>query len=72
MSDKNYNFASRLFFVSEVFEKPVNSDLVYHHDKSGFFLTCSMVSNLLVQLQIYWQIYMIYLVGVLTGLELFK
>ena len=68
---KNYCPVS-LLSVSKVFEKLVNNRIVDHLEKCGFFLISSMVLGLLDQLQILLQLYLIELLGLLTGLELLK
>ena len=60
---KNYHPVSILSVVSKVFEKLENM---------AFFLISSMVLGLLDQLQIFWQLYLIELLGLLTGLWLTK
>ena len=56
--------------VSKAFEKLVNDRIVDHLEKCGFFLVSSMILGLLNQLQI--QLYVIELLGLLTGLELLE
>ena len=68
---KNYRPVSLLFVVSKVFEKLVNHRIVDHLEKYGLFLISSMVC-LLNQLQIFWQLYLTELLGVLTGLRLLE
>ena len=58
--------------VSKVFEKLVNNRLVDHLEKCGLFLISSMVVGLLDQLQIFWQLFLIELLGLLTGLGLLE
>ena len=54
--------------ISEMFEKLVNNRLVDHFEKCGLFSDFqSMVSGLLNQLQIFWQFYLIELIGLLIG-----
>ena len=60
---KNYHPVSILSVVSKVFEELENM---------AFFLISSMVLGLLDQLQIFWQLYLIELLGLLTGLWLTK
>ena len=67
---KNYRPVSLLSVVSKVFEKLVNNRIVDHLEKCGLFLTSIMVLGLLDQLQIFWQLYLIELPGLLTGLGL--
>ena len=69
---KNYRPVSLLSVVSKVFEKLVNNRIVDHLEKCGLFLISSMVLCLLDQLQIFSQLYLIELLGLLTGLELLK
>ena len=64
---KNYGPVSLLSMVSKVFEKLVNNRIVDHLEKCGLFLISSMVLGLLDQLQIFSQLYMIELLGLLTG-----
>ena len=63
---------SLLSVVSKVFEKLVDNRIVDHLEKCGFFLRSSMVLGLLDQLQIFWQLYLIELLELLTGLRLLK
>ena len=63
---------SLLSVVSKVFEKFINNRLVDHIKKWGLFLIPSMVLGLLNQLQIFWQLYLIELLGHLIGLGLLK
>ena len=65
---KNYRPVSLLFVVSKVFEKLVNNSIVHHLEKCG--LISSMVLGLLDQLQIFWQLFLIELPGLLTGVGL--
>ena len=58
--------------ISKVFEKLVNNVFVGHLEKCGFFPNFSMVLGLLDQLQIFGQLYLIELLGLLTGLGLHK
>ena len=67
-----YHPVSLLSVVSKVFEKLVNNRIVDHLKKCGFFLIFSMVLVLLDQLQIFSQLYLIELVGVLAGLVLLE
>ena len=67
---KNYRPVGLLSVVSKVFEKLVNNRIVDHLEKCGLFLTFIMVLGLLDQLQIFWQLYLIELPGLLTGLGL--
>ena len=54
--------------VSKVFEKPVNSRIVDHLEKCGFFLIYRVVLGVLNQFQIFLQLFLIELLGILTGL----
>ena len=58
--------------VSKVFEKLVDNRIVNQLDKCGLFLIFSMVLGLLDQLQIFLQLYLIELLGLLTGLGLLE
>ena len=69
---KNYCPVSLLSVVNKVFEKLVNNKIVNHLEKCGLFLISSMVLGLLNQLQIFSQLYLIELLGLLTGLELLE
>ena len=64
---KNYCPVSLLFVVSKVFEKLVNSRILDQLEKCGLFFIPSMVLGLLDQLQIFSQLYLIELLGLLTG-----
>ena len=66
---KNYQPVCLLSAVSIIFEKLVNNRVVDHLEKCGLFLISSMVLCLLNQLQIFRQLYLIDLLGVLTGLR---
>ena len=66
---KNYCSVSLLSVVSKVFEKLANSRLNDHLENCGLFST---VLGLFDQLQIFWQFYLIELLGLLTGLGLLK
>ena len=69
---KNYCSVSP-FVVHKVFEKLVNNRIVDHLEKCVFFfLISSIVLGLLNQLQIFLQLYLIELQGLLTGLELLE
>ena len=61
-----------LSVVSKVFEKLVNNRIVDHLEKCGLFLISSMVLGLLDQLQIFPQLHLIELLGLLTGLRLLE
>ena len=67
---KNYHNVSLLYVVSKVFEKLGNTRIVDHRKKCSFFMISSMVLGLLNQLQIFWQLYLTELLGLLTGLGL--
>ena len=67
---KNYYFVSLLSVVSKVFERLVNNRIVDHLEKCGFFLISSVVLCLFDQMQIFWQLYLIELLGLLTSLGL--
>ena len=69
---KNYCPVSILSEVSKVFEKLINNRIVDLLEKCGLFLIYSMVLDLLDQLQIFSQLYLIELPGLLTGLGLLK
>ena len=71
-TDKNYRPVSLLSVVSKVFEKLVNNRIVDHLEKFGFFLISSMVLGLLDHLQIFSQLYLIELLGLLTDLGLLE
>ena len=58
--------------VNKFFEKLVNNMAVDHREKFGIFMISSMVSGLLIQRYIFWQLYMIELLGLLMGLRLLK
>ena len=66
-SAKNYRPVSLFSVVSKVFEKLVNNRIVDHLAKCGFFLISNMVLCLLDQLLIFKQLYLIELLGLLTG-----
>ena len=67
---KNYYFVSLLSVVSKVFERLVNNRIVDHLEKCGFFLISSVVLCLFDQMQIFWQLYLIELLDLLTSLGL--
>ena len=59
-------------FTLLVFEKPVNNGVVDHMEKCGLFLISSVVLGLLNQLQVFLQLYLKELLGLLTGLGLIE
>ena len=63
---------SLLSVVSKVFEKLVFNRIVNHLEKCGLFLIFSMVIGLLDQLHTFSQLYLIELLGILTGLGLLE
>ena len=65
---KNYLSVSLLSVVSKVFEKFVNNRIVAHLEKCGLSSDFQMVLGLLDQQQIFWQLCLIELLGILTGL----
>ena len=67
---KNYHPISLLSVVSKVFETLVNNRIVDHLEKCGIFSDFSMVLGLVDQLLIFSQLYLIELLGYLTGLGL--
>ena len=69
---KNYRQASLLSVGSKVFEKLVNNRIVDHLENVVFFLISNMVLGLLDQLLIFSQLYLIELLGLLTGLGLLE
>ena len=69
---KNYCPVSLRSLVSEVLEKPANKRIVDHLDKCGLFSDVQYGLSLFNQLQIFWQLYLIELLGRLTGLGLFS
>ena len=69
---KNNRPVSLLSVVRKVFEKLVNNRIVDHLEKCGLSSACSMVLGLLDQLQIFLQLYLIELLGLLTGLRLLE
>ena len=64
---KNYHL-----LVSKVFEKLANNRIVDHLENVAFLLISSMILGLLDQLQVFLQLYLIELLGLLTGLGLLK
>ena len=69
---KNYRPVSLLSVVSTVFDKLVNNRIVHHLERCVFFLISSMILGLLDQLQIFLQLYLIELWGLLTGVGLLQ
>ena len=69
---KNYHPVSLSSVVSKVFEKLVNTRIVDHLEKCDLFLISSMVLGLLYQLQIFSQLYLKELLGLLTSLGLLE
>ena len=67
---KKYHPVSLLSVVSKVFEKHVNSRIVDHLEKCGLF--SDFQYGLLDQLQIFSQLCLIELLGLLIGLGLLK
>ena len=67
---KNYHAVSLLFVLSIVFEKLVNNSIVDHLEKCGLFSDFEYGLGLLNQLQILLKLYLIELLGILTGLGL--
>ena len=65
---KNYCPVSLFSALSKVFEKFVNNRVIWRN--ATFFLIYSLVVDLLNQLQIFWQLDLIEVLGLLTGLEL--
>ena len=67
---KNYHPVSLLSVVNKVFEKPVKMELLISWRNVAFFLIFRVVLGLLDQLQIFLQLYLKELLGLLTGLGL--
>ena len=64
---------SRLSVVIKVFEKLVNNRIADHLAKCDFFFQIScMVLGLLDQLQVFLEMYLIEMLGLLTGLGLLQ
>ena len=61
----NYHPVGLLSVVGKVFEKCVNNRIVNHLENCGLFFISSMVLGLLNQLQIFWWLYLIELLGFL-------
>ena len=68
---KNYHLVSLLSVVSKIFEKIVNNRIVDHLEKCDFLIS-NMVLGLLDQQQIFLQLYLIELIGLLTSLGLLE
>ena len=69
---KNYHPHCLLLVVSKVFQKLVNNRIVDHLEKFRLFLISSMALGLLDQLQIFSQLYLIELLGLLIDLGLLE
>ena len=69
---KNYRLVSLLSVVLKVFEKLVNNRIVDDLEKCDLFSDFSMILGLFDQLQIFWQSYLIELLGLLTDLGLLE
>ena len=69
---KTYCPVSILSVVVKVFEELVNNRIVDHLEKCGFFSDFQYGLGLLNQLQIFWQLSLIELLGLLTGLWLLE
>ena len=69
---KNFCPVSLLSVVSKVFEELANNRIVDYLEKCGLFLISSIVLALLYQLLIFLQLYLIELLGLLTGLRLLE
>ena len=69
---KNNRPVSLISVVSEVFEKLVNIKIVDHLEKCSLFFISRIVLGLLDQLQIFSQLYLIELPGLLTSLGLLE
>ena len=67
---KVYRPVSPLSLVSNVFEKLVDNRLLDYFEKCG--LLSDMVSGLLDQQQIFWQLYLVKLLGLLISLGLLE
>ena len=64
---KNYRPVSLLPVVSKVFEKPLNNRIINNLEKYRLFVIYRMVLDALDQLQVFSQLYLIELLGHLTG-----
>ena len=71
-STKSYSPVTLLSVVSKVFEKFVNNRIVDHLEKCSLSFDSSMILGLLNQLQIFLQLYLIELLGLLTDLGLLE
>ena len=69
---KNYHPVRLLSVINKFFEKLVSNVIVDHLEKCGLFLISTMVLGLLNQLQIFSQLHLIELLGLLTGLKLLE
>ena len=69
---KNCYFVNLLSVVSKVLERLVNNRIVDHLEKCSFFQISSVVLCLFNQMQIFWQLYLIQLLGLLTSLGLLE
>ena len=67
---KVYRPVSPLSLVSNVFEKLVDNRLLDYFEKCG--VLSDMVSGLLDQQQIFWQLYLVELLGLLISLGLLE
>ena len=67
---QNYHPVSLLFVLSIVFEKLANNSIVDHLEKCGLF--SDFEYGLGLQLQILLKLYLIELLGLLTGLGLLE
>ena len=65
---KSYRSVSLLSVVTKVFEKLVNNRIFDHPGNCGLFSYFQLILGLLDQLQIFRQLYLIELLGLLTGL----
>ena len=67
---QNYHPVSVLFMLSIVFEKLANNSIVDHLEKCGLF--SDFEYGLGLQLQILLKLYLIEMLGILTGLGLLE